>query len=634
MKYIVTFNDYYLNEYCTVLNIKRSLLPDRSNFSKEIPTMDGSYYTGSRYAERTITIEVAIIADSKEDYAIKVGELANILNTKKPAKLIISDEPYKVYYAVLDGSTSLSKKFQTGTVDLNFICHNPFAYSMYWNTYQPDKNGIFSVKSYGTANTYPVIDVDFKNKGCFFQLTNPKGQTVLIGAPKKVSQPSQPASTIVIDDDCSSSSTMTSISESLLDSNRKITGQYGVGLNGSAMICTNFGSAQDGDWSGCAFKRNLGDNLSEFEVVVDLTFSSQGKNYIAPSPSPPATPPAPVPTPPSKPAEPTPTPPATSLGTYKVVNCGGLWINKEANTTNPLYAMAPNTLIYPTEISNGWAKHTHSNQWNTFTGWSSMKYLEKVSDTGRSLKSRNNISTFEDSEYAEDQLGIIEVYGFDKNGAKLFKMEISDTSPYFEYVDPKVYIGNTLVLHDNKNTPSARKEVVDDNEKEMASGVFGDYNDFDGQLVIRKEKNSKGQELWSCSIRKITNGKLVAGMSTSNQIVNSSYPKGDLNYIAVFIGKYGNNPETSVMAIKNIKVDRLNFKTDQVVTGNIEIFHPKDHLQIDFSNGLVTLNNQPILSKIDIGSEFFTIPSGASQFMYKTDSAGASVVCGFQDRFI
>lgn len=634
MKYIVTFNDYKLNDYCTVLNIKRSLLPERSNFSKQIPTMNGSHFTGFKYLERTITVEVAIIANTRESYINQVSNLANILDVKRPAELIISDEPYKKYYAVLDGSTDLTKKYQTGTVELTFICHNPLATSVYWNTYQPDTDGVFSVESYGTADTYPVIDVDFKSKGCFFQLTNPKGQTVLIGAPKKATEPSYPSNDIVIDDNCDSSTTMTSIAESLLDSNRKITGQYGVGLNGSAIICTNFGSVEEEKWSGSAFKRNLGENVSEFEVVVDVIFSSQGENYVAPPPAPPPPAPEPEPTPPSKPpVVPTP-PPPVSLGTYKVVNCGGLWINATADISQPLYPMAPNTLIYPTEISNGWAKHTHSNKWNTFTGWSSMKYLQKVSDSGRSLKNKNETTTFASRKYADEQLGIIEIYGFDQNGAKLFKMEISDSSPYYEYVDPKIYIGSSLVLHDNKNTPSARKETIDDKEQEVASGVFGDYNDFDGQFVVKKEKNSNGQEFWSCEIRKVSNGRLITGMTTSNQLSNGSYPKGDLNYIGVFIGKYGSNPETSVMAVKNIKVKRLNMKTDQVVNGNIEIFNPKDHMQIDFSTGLVTLNDQPILSKIDIGSEFFTIPSGSSQFIYKTDSVGATAVCGFKDRFI
>lgn len=603
MSYIVKFGDNTLNDYCKVLNIKRSVLPERSNFSKQIPTMNGSYYTGSKYNEKQIQVEIAIVSKSKEDYMLKIDKLASILNTKRPTKLIISDEPHKIYYAVLDGSTQLEKKFQTGKVELNFICHDPLAYSTYWNTYNPDSKGLFSVESFGTADTFPIIDVDFKSKGCFFQLTNPKGETVLIGKPKDLTKSSISESDIVLEDNCQSSTTMTSIADSLLDSNRFITGNYGVGLDGGAIICTNFGTSQENKWTGAGFKRNLGENVENYEVTVDVVFSSQGKNY---------------------------TPPQSSLGTYKVVNCGGLWINKEPNIDYPVYAMSPNTLVYPVEIKNGWAKHTHSNNWNTFTGWSSMNYLQKVSNTGKS----SDINTFsEENAFADEQLGTLEIYGFDQNGTKLFKMEISDTSPYYEYASPKIFIGNKLVLHDNKNTPSARKETIEEKEVEVASGVFGDFNDFDGQFIIRKEKNSRGQTFWSCEVRKIVNGRTVIGLATESHLTNSSYPSGALNYIGIFMGRYGNNPETSVMAVKNIKVKRLNVKTDQVVEGNLEIFNTKDHMQIDFSSGLVTLNSRPILSKIDIGSQFFSIPTGTSQFIYRSD-ADATVICGFQDRFI
>lgn len=633
MAYKVIYGESNLSDYCLVLNVKRSILPNRSNFSKQIPTMNGSYFTGSKYAERTISLEVAILTKKKEEYAQKVSELAKILDVIYPSKLIIDDEPYKCYYAVLDGSTDLEKFAQTGRATLNFICHDPLAYSLYWNTHFANDRGICDLESYGTTDTYPVIDVDFANNACFFQVTNPTGQTVLIGAPKDITKPNKPLSDIMLNDNCQSADTITALSETLIDSDKKITGQCGVGFNGDGFVCTNFGTAQDNKWTGGAFKMNVGQNVNEFEVTVDMTFSSQGKNYVAPTPTPPV-PQPPTPTPPNKPNNGSSNTPSSSLGTYKVVNCGGLWINREANTKNRLYAMAPGTHIYPTEIKNGWAKHTHSNKWNTFTGWSSMKYLQKVSNAKKKM-TRDATGT----EYADDQTGVIEIYGFDQNGAKLFKMVMEDVNQFYEYVDPKIYIGNTLVLHDGKNTPSPRKTSIKDDkgqstQSEVASGVFGDYNDFNGQLVVRREKNSQGQDLWSCEVRKISNGKVVASMSTNNSLSNSAYPKGALNYIGVYIGKYGQTPEVSVMAVTNVKVKKLNMKTDQEIDGNAELFKEGDHLQIDFNDGNVTLNDQSILSHVDIGSEFFTIPAGRSQIICRTDSESAGIICGFKDRFI
>lgn len=619
MAYIVRYGENLLSDYCSVLNVKRSILPNRSNFSKQIPVMNGSYFTGGKYSERIITLDIAIYSNAREDYAKKIEDLANILNQSEPQQLIIDDEPYKCYYAILDGSTDLTKVFQNGTATLTFICHEPTAESLYWNTYQPDSSGIFSVSSYGTTDTYPIIDVDFNKEGSFFQLTNYEGKTVLIGAPKNSTKPTVSATNVVVNDKCQDSSLFTSLSQSLLDENRLVTGQYGVGYNGDGIICTNYGSGQDGKWTGAAFRKSIGQNVGDFEVTVDLVFSSKGENYVPEPPKPQPEPPKP----PAAPSNPT-TPPATnSLGTYKVVNCGGLYINKTPDVSQPLYAMAPGTYVYPTEIKNGWAKHTHSNQWNTFTGWSSMKYLQKVSDKGKT-------KTIQEKSYADEQMGIIEIYGYNQNGGKLFKLMITDWNEFYEFTEPRVYIGDSLVLSEGKNTPTPRK--VDD--KNAVSGVFGDYNDFVGNIVIKRESNNKGQKLWSAEIKKIKDGKVVKSMSTSNSLSNASYPNGDLNYIGVFIGKRNSSEPVTSMAVTNIKVEKLNMKTDESTENNVYIFKPGDHLQIDFKNALVTLNHKTILSKLDIGSEFFTIPSGNSQFLYKTDANNSKVLCGFKDRFI
>ena len=60
MSYIVDFGNNRLSDYCSVLNVKRTILPTRSNFQKDIPTLNGSYYTGFKYAEKQIVLEIAI----------------------------------------------------------------------------------------------------------------------------------------------------------------------------------------------------------------------------------------------------------------------------------------------------------------------------------------------------------------------------------------------------------------------------------------------------------------------------------------------------------------------------------------------------------------------------------------------
>lgn len=620
MKYIVEYAGNTLNDYCDVISkVDREILPPRENFSKNIPSMNGSYYTGYRYGERSITIEVNFVSPTKEELEKKLRAFADLLDVDAPKKLTINDEPDIYYLAVPNGSFNVTKPSKlTATVSIGFICHNPVKFSEKWKSFTPASKGIITFENAGTTDTECIIDVDFKKEACFFQATNPKGETVLIGKPKDETKATIPLTDILVDDNCESASTFSSLADSLLDSNRTTGGQYGVGFNGEGIVCTNYGSPADGVWGGSAFKRSIGQNVEEFEVVVDFVFSSEGENYTIP----------PVASPPST------APPNTQpcMGTWKVVNCGGLYINATPDTSQPLYAMAPNTLIYPTEKNGIWFKHTHSNQWNTFTGWSSSKYLQKVSDNGKSLK----LTDERTAEYAEEEIGLLEIYGYDQNGAKLFKAEISDTNKYYEYVEPRVYFGNKLVVDDGKNCPSPRKITSGDSkeEREVESGVFGDWNDLDGKVVIRREKNSKGQYLWSASVYRYKNGAVQRTMSTSNNMTNSAFPTGALNYLGFYIGKLGSNREVDIAVIKNITVRKLNMRTDSLVSNNESIFKKNDHLQINFESGLVTLNGIEILTNVDIGSEFFKIPSGRSQMIVRTDDTSASIVAGIQERFL
>ena len=637
MAYEVTYAGVNLNDYCKVLNIKKSVLPPRENFSKAIPTMMGSYFTGFKYGEREITIEVGIVAISREDLAQKIRALANVLDVKNPSKLEISDEPNLYYYAVLDGDTNFEKKFNTTQFELKFKCHNPIAYSKTWKTFQPNGN-IFTIENDGTTDTSCIVDVDFEKEACFFQCTNPIGATVLIGQPKDATKPVKPVTDVLVNDDCTDSTSYIDLPESLLDMKRKTGGAFGVGYNGTGLVCNNYGSDVENNWVGTAFKKSIGQNVEEFEVEIDVAFSSQGKNYYIP----------PAPTKP-------PVPPSgnhggadyKNYGTYKVVNCGGLWINREQNTKHPLHAMEPGALVYPYEFSKNkkWAKHKHKTRWGTYDGWSYMRYLKKISNKGRTgayavVTPKTFGANSFGEEFAEYQVGLMEIYGFDANGAKLFKIQISDTNEFYEYVEPQVFIGNKLVLDDGKNCPSPRKvDVKDDNGKvtgkrEVESGVYGDWNDLIGKVTVRREKNSKGQYFWSASVSKYKDGKLIRTMSTSNSLSNSSYPNGALNYLGFYIGKYDKKNPVDLVAIDNIKVRQLNMKMDSKLETNPSLFKEGDHLQIDFDKGLVLLNEREFLTSLDIGSEFFTIPTGTSQMAFKSDDDEAKVLCGIQEKFL
>ncbi|WP_075841496.1 distal tail protein Dit [Clostridium perfringens] len=601
----INYDGYNLSDYCKILKISDEILPSRTNKSKEIPSSNGSYYLGYKYGERIIKVDILINEIDERISKEKIDELSKILNVEKPKKLYKNTKERYVY-AVLNGNTDINKFWSAKTITLEFVCYDPTIYSDKWSCFVPNEKGIITLQNNSNYKTYQNVGVNFKNKACFFQMTNKRGETVLIGTPKQVGQATNSESDIILNDNCQSKSTFTSISESLFPSQYDMNGTYEVGLNGNGIICNNYGSGEN--WHGCAFRRNLGTDVDEFEVEVDIVMSSQGENYQIPGQEP-------------LPPEAPPNGSGTCLGTYKVVNCGGLWINREPNTNNPLYAMAPGDLVYPEEIQGNWSKHTFKNSsGQTYTGWSSMTYLQKISDNGRMRDGH-----FED-DFAERQLGNMMIRGYDRSGTILFEHWIYDSSMYFECIEPNIYIGENRIL--NEEATGTR---LPDGE---ASGAIGRFNDFEGKLIIRREKNEAGRYLWSASVNKIKDGQLVASLGTDNVLCDSKFPTGQLNYIGIFMGQWKGYPAMSVMGVTNIRVKKLNFKTDEEVVGNVTLFNPGDDLQIDFASGSVTINGVDYIERVDIGSNFFETPPGESQIIVRSDDEEMVVSSSIQERCI
>ena len=269
-------------------------------------------------------------------------------------------------------------------------------------------------------------------------------------------------------------------------------------------------------------------------------------------------------------------------------------------------------------------------------GYVSMQYMSKVN-------SSRNLQPFADEdsnmETAEDRLGKVEVYGFDINGVKLFKMSMRDTSEWYEYSEPEIQIGNSVVLDDNKTVPSPKtittKDDQDENKtvtKKIDSGKYGDWNEFNGWFTIQRKTNAGGQQEWFCKIEKLNSSGSVERSIHTNTLVNNSYPKGALSNIVIFFGKYAQVIPVDVMNIAQIKV--TNIGTPPKPKENKPIFKKGDELLIDFSEQKAYLNSRDFMNKIDIGSQFFTVPVGNSQVICKSDDNNIDVEMSIQKRWI
>ena len=222
---------------------------------------------------------------------------------------------------------------------------------------------------------------------------------------------------------------------------------------------------------------------------------------------------------------------------------------------------------------------------------------------------------------------------FDANGNKLFKMALTDANFYYEYTHPQIQIGSTVVLKDTDSVPAPNKITIknDKGEDEVVndlSGKFGKWNEFCGQIRIKRE-TVNGKQQWTVRVDKIKGGKVVASLSKT-ALVNSSYPTGDLNNLVLFIGQYKDAP-TSAMTLTHLSVEQLNEVPAIVMP---QIFRAGDKLTIDCEQNLVLLNDIPTMENVDIGSNFFSVDAGDTELKVFSDDTEVYTSVSITERWL
>ena len=107
-----------------------ALLPTIQDKTTQVPGNDGTYFFGSNYTQRPITIDVAF--DEVTEDQIRL--MRAVFGDKLVHELIFDDEPYKVYYAKVTGTPQIkyipfgSPRIYKGEGTFTFTCFDPFAH--------------------------------------------------------------------------------------------------------------------------------------------------------------------------------------------------------------------------------------------------------------------------------------------------------------------------------------------------------------------------------------------------------------------------------------------------------------------------------------------------------------------------
>lgn len=129
------------------------LLPTIQDKTVQVPGGNGTYFFGSYYTQRAITINIAY--DSVTEAQLR--EMRRVFSADTVHELIFDDEPYKIYYAKITGTPQLTyipfdsedaiasrghdrygritqniyERVYKGEGTLTFVCYEPFAHCPY-----------------------------------------------------------------------------------------------------------------------------------------------------------------------------------------------------------------------------------------------------------------------------------------------------------------------------------------------------------------------------------------------------------------------------------------------------------------------------------------------------------------------
>lgn len=235
---------------------------------------------------------------------------------------------------------------------------------------------------------------------------------------------------------------------------------------------------------------------------------------------------------------------------------------------------------------------------------------------------------------ADDKTGILEIYGFDTNGVKLFCFGMYDDNKWYEYTYPKCVIGNRTVLKSPDAPAPKQKRTTSkgDGDKTVKmtnrlSDRYGDWNEFYGDLIISREKDGN-KYVWNVSVIK-DDGKT---QHTKN-IKYTDLPTNPLAYVVLYMGTTGTLEKSSSMSLNHIEVQELNSKSN-TNDKNITYFKEGDILEIDCENHRCFLNDEPCDDLVDIGSRYFEVPAGESTINIHSNDDGIVAGVVYREKWL
>ena len=693
--YFIKYNDVDLSDMIRVRTVESTVLPPRQNNSINIWERQGSIYNGFKYGEREITVSFLVRA-MPEDYIDTYGDvylfmdrrladIKTVFNVDEPKPLYLGIEN-KYIYAVPEGDFKMDElRYDCYECEVTFVCYDPMYYSTEIFAFDNSANkNLIDVYNGGNTIAYPIINIGLNTDDIgFIQLENTtNGNKLLLGKYPDASKPETVKAGEVELYDAMEDTSGWSFKTGFVDSGRDYGGSMTVTSSGAGLMLGSVGSG-NGTWKGASALRELKRPLSDFLVAIRVSLDSSGTNGDPNKPMSNNNPGTVTSGTKQEYYQVT----ASALnvrsgaGTkYSVLGClkkgekvypkkieknwaqidykgktgycSVSYLKKytsDSTTTSTVKNVMTNRktelrdkpdnddeskLIATIPTGTSLRVYTSSEKgyhklYSSYNGKIGYVYSSNITDM------ENVYVDYSDDEFtvtADDRTGTCEIYGYDSNNTRLFKLAITDDNKYYEFNQPSIQVGGTTILKDNTSagTPN-KKPNYSGNEDELKitydyllSGATGSWNDFYGELGIQR-KDGK----WQAWIYKMDGNTPVKKLEFKEQEVVGS-PAGNLAYITIYMGTQ-DDKKMCGMAISDVRIVTLNDIEPE--RQNVTQFATGDELQIDCYNNRVIYNGK-LFYDIDIGSKFIELESGTNTIKLISDDPNIIATVLFNERYL
>ncbi|MCA1025790.1 phage tail family protein [Cytobacillus kochii] len=262
----IKFNGIENPSYMLIHSITDSLLPKIETRTLKISGRKGLYNIGSEIGERLIKVSLSILGQDEADLRTKIRAVANWLCTEKPAKFVNLDEPDKYYMAQLTGDSELEEILRKGSVELEFICTNPFAYEDPYIDSLPKlpSDNTLKLLNDGGLETHPTLKMEFTSNTPEFSIVS-SDEFLLFGTSPSGDQLPMDREQLVFQDEMHSITGWTNASS--IDGGI-ITGTLSADENGMLQADSDYGTGSS--WHGASMVKDLGVQLQDFKVVARI----------------------------------------------------------------------------------------------------------------------------------------------------------------------------------------------------------------------------------------------------------------------------------------------------------------------------------------------------------------------------